>query len=320
MARVSQPIRISEEDRIHLESMLEHTDKTMTERIKIVLACANEPRNKVVADMLHTDEHKVAKWKEAFRKNGIQGLKTAGGAGRRPSNVVPNLEQSLLQLLEEESQNWTIHSLATKLETTDYQVRTILQSRSIQLGRKRQWQYTTLDSCSSADVEILGLYVARQMCCALLCFHPYGIKTDAGVFTTQNRELGEKLESAGEKLSIANVLAETQYYEKDEDTTIDLRRTIKDWSSYAVSVASRANVSGTQFAFLLWSQDAFDFAEMLPSEIRLICCERESDFIHQVHSWIGAHTVAAHLYEIELILESIKTYLHAETRKPEAFN
>ena len=332
MARVSAPIVITAEEREQLMAMLAHVDDNIADRIRIVLACADEPSNKKVAALLNTDEHKVAKWKESFRSQGIKGLESAGGAGRKAKRNPSGWENAVLKLLEDQYQTWTIQALAEKLGVNDYQVSSFLRSQKISLERNRQWHYETLDSLSSADIEISGLYVSPDICAILVCYYPYGIRTAGGTFTTTNRVLADKLSHAEYKLSVGDVLAEIQYYQHTPVSTWDIESIICHWmerahpetkgdsgnsfdmilseseDGHGESVSTAHLTHALQYRLFFWSREPFKFRKMLSADVQLSCFQSLRELLCAWHSWAGGLTTAAHLYEIELLKGNIESY------------
>ncbi len=322
MARVSQPIELTPQERSNLESMLSYVDDRLAERIRIVLACAEEASNKKVAINLHIDEHRVAKWKEAFRTKGIEGLGNAKGAGRKPKAIVTDLEEEVIRLLNDESKEWTVHALAVEIGATDYQVSKILHSKSISLCRKRQWSYQTLDSLSSADIEITGLYVSADACAVLMSHHPFGIRTAPGVFTTGNKDMAEKLQDAGYQLSVLGVLAETRYWQQSSASGHELPSVIRDW---AESVRDGDHTRSfpkelLKYYLFVWSREGLVLKEALPDQISFCSYGTAEEFLADFHGKAGGLTSAAHLYEIELLSQSIEAYLKLGTPDLEPFS
>lgn len=322
MPRVSQPIEVTAEERAHLTSLLEHADANLAERIRIVLACADEPSNKKVAALLDADEHKVAKWKEAFRKDGIWGLENSGRSGRKPTRNMDAIEAGIFQLLQDANKTWTVHAIAQELGISDYYVRNILSMKGIMLERKRQWTYETTDTVCSADIEVIGIYIACSACIILTCYHPYGVQTAHGIFTTTNRELAEKLEHADYQLSVGDVIAETQRYHHITGGKLLPEAFIGDWVK-SIAELSKKDVSESdsamQYRLFVWGQEPIQLKKTIPVQVQMVSFESTDALLAGLHSWAGSITSAAHLYELELLKLGIESYLKHAVSDSEPF-
>ena len=157
MARVSAPLSISEQDRVALEQMISCGDNQLETRARIVLACSKALQNKDIAVELNVAVGSVAKWKEAYRKQGIKGLQPIH-AGGRPSKVGPdNLSQLMHEYMENHSE-CTVSEIAVAFQISEDKVRYELRKSGINLQRTRRWSYLSEEQMSKWDPPVLGIY------------------------------------------------------------------------------------------------------------------------------------------------------------------
>lgn len=311
MARVSVPIQISQEEISRLNSILAQADKDLSERISIVLACATETSNKRVAEQLNINEHTVAKWKKAYQTKGIDGLISEHGGGRKANNAVPGLEGIIKELInkseeQEEDEHWSIKALAEKTGASEYQVSSVLKECGISLQREHRWSYETAESCESADVEVVGIYLSPAESVLIACYCQYGIKTASGVMNIYARDMANRLTRSGQKLTRDSAIAETGYYSGSADT--DISSFVEDYISSAVTTANR-EIKNISYGVFVYSDNGLKCKKPLPEYVSVSCQSDRKKWLSEINSWIGQRTSAAKHYEIEQLSETMNTYL-----------
>ena len=303
MARPSNPLVVSLEDIEKLSSLLLHTEPKMQERIRIILACAKEPSNKKVARELNIDEHKVAKWKEAFRNSGINGLRSAHGGGRKTKVCFDNLAELILQKLNDHNQKWTIHSLAESIGCSDYQISSILKSKSISLTRKHSWTYETLDTVRSSDVEIVGIYLAVDVCIVIASYSQYGLGTEPGTMEVIDRAFWERLNRSPIQVSLPNAIIEYGNYSSGNVPAISYHSYLNDFFS------NMKELPGLTYQVFAWPGSCFHYDESSHSNLTITSYDDMEEWERQIHSWLGARTTGIRLYELEAFQKVIHSYV-----------
>ena len=100
--RVCDRLDVSAEERQKLESWVRRpkTAQRLAWRARIVLRCAEGKKNQDVAHQLGLDVHTVGKWRERFRRKGLEGLadEPRPGAPRRISDE--QVERAITRTLE----------------------------------------------------------------------------------------------------------------------------------------------------------------------------------------------------------------------------
>ena len=304
MPKISQPLIISSQEQAKLNDMLSYVALDLCERIRIVLACCKEPSNKKVAESLGVSEHTVAKWKEAYRAKGIEGILHASGAGRK-SKAAPDLKTQVIQLLESTDKEWSVHALATELHTTDYQIAKILKEKEISLAiRQNSWIFETNDSCHTADIETIGIYLSISNCAILTCFHQYGIETAPGRFVTRRRKFADRLSQLKNKLSLGDAIIESTYYD-EVGSNANYITQIDEW----MQSIEKSKYSEIQYRLFVWSKEVFIYNKSIPDNVKITVCTTQKELLKSYHSWAGALTSCAHLYDVELLNNVIQAYL-----------
>ena len=303
MARPSNPLIVSAEDLEELNSLLSHTEPKMRDRIRIIIACANEPSNKKVSQELNIDEHTVAKWKEAYRISGIDGLRSAHGGGRKAKKSFDNLEELVLKKVNDPNQKWTIHSLAESIGCSDYQISSIIKSKGIALTRKHSWTYETLDTVRSSDVEIVGIYLAVDVCIVIASYSHYGLVTEPGIMEVLDRGFWERLNRSTIQVSLPNAIIEHGNYPSGNVPVISYHRYLKDFFS------NMKELPDLSYQVFVWPGTCFHHDEKPHPNVTITTYDDMEEWEHQIHSWLGARTTGIRLYELEALQKVIRSYV-----------
>ena len=103
--RASVAIELSDEERAFLTAQLRRhkAERSLSDRCRIVLRCADGLTGKEVAAELGHAEHTVGKWRRRFAKHRIEGLSDAYRAGRPRSISDAQVAEIINQTLESET-------------------------------------------------------------------------------------------------------------------------------------------------------------------------------------------------------------------------
>jgi transposase len=82
--RPTEPLALEPEEREYLEQQVRRrrVTRSMSERCRIVLRCADGLQSKIVVAELGVHEHTVGKWRRRFLKDRIEGLLDEARPGR----------------------------------------------------------------------------------------------------------------------------------------------------------------------------------------------------------------------------------------------
>ncbi len=210
MARVSNPLVLSEAELMALQELRAYGDKDVSLRAEIVIACAEERTNKSIAQELSINEATVKKWKEAYREKGLQGLSSEHTGGRRPSSPAPvGLEQMILDIVDNrEDENLTTSAIARQLQVDVGKVYYVLRKNGITLSRNRSWEYVSGDDMGDWDPPIICLYLSASCSCIVTSSNPWPKENRPvqGVFVTRDKVLKEELERSLIQVSLTGIL------------------------------------------------------------------------------------------------------------------
>ena len=115
--RPTAPLILSEAEREYLERQVRkhRVARSMSERCRIILRCADGIASKVVAGELGVHEHTVGKWRRRFLKDRLDGLLDEVRPGRPRTigddQIAAVIERTLRSTLTDAT-HWSIRSMA----------------------------------------------------------------------------------------------------------------------------------------------------------------------------------------------------------------
>ena len=115
--RPTAPLVLSADEREYLERQVRRrrVTRSMSERCRIILRCADGIASKVVAAELGVHEHTVGKWRRRFLKDRLEGLLDEARPGR-PRTIgddqVAAVIERTLRSTPLEATHWSIRSMA----------------------------------------------------------------------------------------------------------------------------------------------------------------------------------------------------------------
>ncbi len=148
--RASVVIDLSDEERAFLEAQLRKhkAERSLSDRCRIVLQCADGLTSKEVARELGHAEHMVGKWRRRFAEHRIEGLSDEYRAGR-PRSIsdaqVAGIIRQTLETTPRDATHWSIRSMAAETGYSHTTIRRIRHSQNLE----RVWSTAT----SQRDVQ-----------------------------------------------------------------------------------------------------------------------------------------------------------------------
>src|SRR3989337_3564723 len=115
--RPTAPLALEPEEREYLERQVRRrrVARSMSERCRIILRCADGIQSKVVAAELGVHEHTVGKWRRRFLKDRVEGLLDESRPGR-PRTIdddqVAAVIERTLRSTPADATHWSIRSMA----------------------------------------------------------------------------------------------------------------------------------------------------------------------------------------------------------------
>ncbi len=172
--RESVVIDLSVEERRFLESQLRRhkAARSLSDRRRIVLRCADGLNSKEVAAELGHSEHTVGKWRRRFAEHRIEGLSDEYRAGR-PRTVsdeqVADVITRTLETTPKDATHWSIRSMAAATGLSHTTIRRIWVAFGLQPHRSQTFKLSTDPLFVDKVQDIVGLYMAPPNLAIVLC-------------------------------------------------------------------------------------------------------------------------------------------------------
>jgi len=168
-------VRLNDDERKTLMSWLRSgtTEYRLVERAKMILAAAEGQTTQRIAETMKTRPARVSKWRNRFKREGIEGLQDAPRKGA-PCRYDENTERRILAVLDEPPPEgfatWTGSLVAERLgHVSSHQVWRVLRLHGIHLQRRRSWCISTDPEFAAKAADIVGLYLDPPENAMVLC-------------------------------------------------------------------------------------------------------------------------------------------------------
>lgn len=172
--RPVEPLILSEEERSYLERQVRRhrVTRSLSERCRIVLRCADEVPSKQVATELGICEHTVGKWRRRFLRDRIDGLLDEPRPGRPRSigdDAVAAVIERTLQTLPTDATHWSIRSMAATTGHSHTTIRRIWNAFGLQPHRSETFKLSSDPLFVDKVRDIVGLYLSPPTHALVLC-------------------------------------------------------------------------------------------------------------------------------------------------------
>lgn len=172
--RDSVVIDLSLDERGFLESQLRRhkAARSLSDRCRIVLRCADGLTSKEVAAELGHSEHTVGKWRRRFAEHRIEGLSDEYRAGRPRSVSDAQVAEVITRTLEttpKDATHWSIRSMAAATGLSHTTIRRIWAAFGLQPHRSETFKLSTDPLFVDKVQDIVGLYMAPPDRAIVLC-------------------------------------------------------------------------------------------------------------------------------------------------------
>lgn len=172
--RQANLVVLSVEDRSFLEAQVRRhkAPRSLSDRCRMVLLCADGLQSKEVAERLGVHEHTVGKWRRRFAQAGIEGLADEYRAGR-PRTVsdtqVAEVIERTLNTTPKDATHWSIRSMAAEAGLSHTTIRQIWGAFGLQPHRSETFKLSTDPLFVDKVQDIVGLYMAPPNRAIVLC-------------------------------------------------------------------------------------------------------------------------------------------------------
>ena len=163
--RPTAPLVLSAEERDYLERQVRRrrVARSMSERCRIILRCADGISSKVVATELGVHEHTVGKWRRRFLRDRVEGLLDEARPGRprtiNDDQVAAVIERTL-RSTPDDATHWSIRSMATATGFSHTTIRRIWAAFGLQPHRSETFKLSSDPLFVDKVRDSVGLYLS----------------------------------------------------------------------------------------------------------------------------------------------------------------
>ena len=168
------PLVLSLEGRSYLERQVRRhrVARSLSERCRLILRCADGLSSKAVATELGIHEHTVGKWRRRFLKDRIDGLLDEPRPGRprtiEDDQVAAVIEQTLYAT-PDDATHWSIRSMAKQTGLSHTTIRRIWTAFGLQPHRSETFKLSSDPLFVDKVRDIIGLYLSPPDRALVLC-------------------------------------------------------------------------------------------------------------------------------------------------------
>jgi transposase len=165
LGRPTAPLVLSAQERAYLEGQVRRrrVARSMSERCRIVLRCADGLASKVVAAELGVHEHTVGKWRRRFLRDRVEGLLDEAKPGR-PRTIddeqVAAVIERTLRSTPVDATHWSIRSMAGATGFSHTTIRRIWTAFGLQPHRQETFKLSSDPLFVDKVRDIVGLYLS----------------------------------------------------------------------------------------------------------------------------------------------------------------
>ena len=159
------PLVLSPDERAYLERQVRRhrAARSLSERCRVILRCADGVPSKSVARELGVHEHTVGKWRRRFLKGRIEGLLDEARPGR-PRTIddeqIAAVIERTLRSTPKDATHWSIRSMATETGFSHTTIRRIWNAFGLQPHRSETFKLSNDPLFIDKVRDIVGLYLS----------------------------------------------------------------------------------------------------------------------------------------------------------------
>ena len=165
---------LSDEERSFLEAQVRRhrVARSMSDRCRMILRCADELGNKAVAAELGMHEHTVGKWRRRFVKDHIAGLSDEPRPGRPRSIADEKAAEVIKRTLTSrpaDATHWSLRSMAKEAGLSHTSIWRIWGAFGLQPHRAETFKLSADPHFVDKVRDIVGLYLSPPDRALVLC-------------------------------------------------------------------------------------------------------------------------------------------------------
>lgn len=163
--RVALSISLTDEERTCLRKWAQgrSTEARLVLRAKIVLAAADGATNKQIATDLDTDTHTVARWRNRFATERLEGIQQDAPRGGRPPVERQSLAAEIIRKTTQETPpnatHWSTRSLARALGTNAMTVQRVWKANGLKPHLTKSFKVSNDPKFVEKLIDVVGLYL-----------------------------------------------------------------------------------------------------------------------------------------------------------------
>jgi transposase len=163
--RPKSPLVLSSEERAYLQRQVRRrrVARSLSERCRVILRCAEGAQSKAIAAELGLHEHTVGKWRRRFLKGRIEGLLDEPRAGRPRSiddDQVAEVIERTLRSTPADATHWSIRSMGAQTGFSHTTIRRIWTAFGLQPHRSETFKLSSDPLFVEKVRDIVGLYLS----------------------------------------------------------------------------------------------------------------------------------------------------------------
>lgn len=172
--RLADAVVLSAEERAFLDAQVRRykAPRSLSDRCRMILLCADGLQSKEVAERLGVHEHTVGKWRRRFVADRIEGLTDEHRPGR-PRTVsdaqVAQVIERTLNTTPRDATHWSIRSMAAETGLSHTTIRRIWGAFGLQPHRSETFKLSTDPLFVDKVQDIVGLYMSPPNRAVVLC-------------------------------------------------------------------------------------------------------------------------------------------------------
>lgn len=169
------PLILTLEERAYLERQVRRhrVARSLSERCRVILRCADGAPSKTVAIELGMHEHTVGKWRRRFLKGRIEGLLDEARPGR-PRTIdddqIAAVIERTLRSTPKDATHWSIRSMATQTGFSHTTIRRIWNAFGLQPHRTQTFKLSSDPLFFDKVRDIVGKCYKRHRAAEFLDF------------------------------------------------------------------------------------------------------------------------------------------------------
>jgi transposase len=159
------PLVLTAEERAYLERQVRRhrVARSLSERCRVILRCADGLSSKFVAAQLGHHEHTVGKWRRRFLKDRCDGLLDEARPGR-PRTIdddqVAAVIERTLRTTPDDATHWSIRSMAAETGFSHTTIRRMWAASGLQPHRSQTFKLSNDPLFVDKVRDIVGLYLS----------------------------------------------------------------------------------------------------------------------------------------------------------------